>query len=379
MSTTTAMLLTPAGRGAVATIRVQGPLACQVVERCFRPLSRRSIAQQPLGRILFCRWGAEPGEEVVACRLSYEVIELHCHGGLVASRLILDDLATEGCQVQAFAATSAGDDLLRHEAHVALAQCRTERTASILLEQHQGRLEHACRRLQQLIADGALELAADQFQRLLDWSRLGLHLASPWKVVLAGRPNVGKSSLINAVLGFERAIVFDQPGTTRDAVTAETALDGWPVELADTAGLRSSGDEIELAGMQRTMQQAARADCLLLVFDASAKWSAEDQQLLETYPQALVVRNKVDQAAGDTRPIGLPTAATTGQGVAELIQAVVARLVPNQPPPDIAIPFTGRQIAWLTKARQAAAAGDQSRAAACLDSFFANLASPPAS
>ena len=98
-------------------------------------------------------------------------------------------------------------------------------------------------------------------------------------MVIAGPPNVGKSSLINALLGFQRAIVFDLPGTTRDVVTAVTALDGWPVELSDTAGLRSSDDPLELAGIEQAHRQAAAADCLLLVFDASQPWSARESAI----------------------------------------------------------------------------------------------------
>ena len=85
-----------------------------------------------------------------------------------------------------------------------------------------------------------LQAAAARIREWLAWEDFGLHLTRPWNVVLAGRPNVGKSSLINALLGYTRSIVFDQPGTTRDVVTAATAIDGWPIELSDTAGLRES-------------------------------------------------------------------------------------------------------------------------------------------
>ncbi len=84
---------------------------------------------------------------------------------------------------------------------------------------------------------------------VLRWTDLGTHLATPWRVVLAGAPNVGKSSLINALLGYGRAIVFDQPGTTRDVVTADAAIEGWPITLADTAGLHDASDATESAGI----------------------------------------------------------------------------------------------------------------------------------
>ncbi len=123
---------------------------------------------------------------------------------------------------------------------------------------------------------------------------LGLHLTKPWQIVIAGPPNVGKSSLLNAFVGYQRAIVFDQPGTTRDVVTAATAIDGWPVQVSDTAGLRSSADPLETAGADSAAQQARAADCLLLVFDASQHWTAGNQQLIDAWPQAVVVGNKCD-------------------------------------------------------------------------------------
>ena len=89
---------------------------------------------------------------------------------------------------------------------------------------------------------------------------LGLHLARPWQVVVAGPPNVGKSSLINALAGYPRAIVHWAPGTTRDAVTVETVLDGWPVELCDTAGLRTAGDAVERAGIELARRKMAQAE-----------------------------------------------------------------------------------------------------------------------
>jgi tRNA modification GTPase len=88
-------------------------------------------------------------------------------------------------------------------------------------------------------------------------------------VVIAGPPNVGKSSLINALLGYQRAIVFDQPGTTRDVLTATTAIDGWPVELADTAGIREGDDAIETEGVARALAEIRAADLVVEVWDAS--------------------------------------------------------------------------------------------------------------
>ena len=108
---------------------------------------------------------------------------------------------------------------------------------------------------------------SQQIAILLARADLGRHLVRPWSVVLAGPVNVGKSSLINALAGYGRSIVHHAPGTTRDAVTAATAIDGWPVELCDTAGLRPAATPVERAGIERAQERLAQADLAVLVFD----------------------------------------------------------------------------------------------------------------
>jgi tRNA modification GTPase len=139
--------------------------------------------------------------------------------------------------------------------------------------------------------------------------------------------------------------VFDEPGTTRDVVTVTTAIDGWPVELADTAGLRNSADELEALGIARARKQMAAADVLLLVFDATQSWTSEDAELVAQWPKAIVIFNKCDlaQRSTDTEP-GVFTSAVTRQGIDELIRRLGQRLVPNPPPPGSAVPFTTGQL-----------------------------------
>ena len=133
-----------------------------------------------------------------------------------------------------------------------------------------------------------------QLRRFDTWSDVGMHLTNPWRVAIGGPPNVGKSTLINALVGYQRAIAFDQPGTTRDVVTAMTAIDGWPVELSDTAGLRTSDEPLEQAGVQRRRAELRRADLTVLVFDLIQPWTSEIQQLCEGQRPSIVVHNKAD-------------------------------------------------------------------------------------
>ena len=129
-------------------------------------------------------------------------------------------------------------DPIRAAAIALLADARTERTAAILLDQYNGAWGRALANIRTSLSAARTASAAAQIQSLLRLEPLAAHLVQPWRVVVIGPPNVGKSSLTNALLGFQRTIVHDQPGTTRDAVAIQLAIDGWPVELVDTAGLR---------------------------------------------------------------------------------------------------------------------------------------------
>ncbi len=252
----------------------------------------------------------------------------------------------------------------------ALAAARTERTAAILLDQYHGALGRALDDIQQAIDRGDRSTARRQIDELFARIELGRHLVQPWQVVLAGRVNVGKSSLLNALAGYARSIVHVTPGTTRDAVTLTTAIDGWPVELCDTAGLRVGGDAIERAGIERARERLARADLIILVGDRSAIWSKEDQALVDQWPTALLVQNKCDlpPAPGD-RPQGLSTSAVRGDGVEELLANVAGRLVPCPPPDGAAVPFTTPQIEMLSHFDAAVGRGVADGGRATKDAF----------
>jgi len=370
--------LTPPGRGAIATLLVEGPGAEKLVQARFRTQSGRPLASYAQDQLAFGHYAIpteeEPsplgGEEVVIRRHSPESIEIHCHGGFAALDMIQKTLLERGGEVIAWADWVAGHhtDPIAVAARLALAEARTERTARILLDQYEGALRRASEAVRQALDHRDAPSALRQIEALLARARIGRHLVDPWRVVLAGRPNVGKSSLANALLGYSRAIVHPTPGTTRDVVTAVTAIDGWPVELADTAGLRPATEEVEQAGIELARRQRAAADLILLVIDSNRPWSEEDQRLADAMPGALRIHNKVDHLPAN-RPAafgGFATSALTGQGIEALLREIAVRLVPDPPCNGAAVPFTPHHVELLEAARVALQRGNMAEASAVL-------------
>jgi tRNA modification GTPase len=346
MTETVAACLTPPATGAIATLAVRGPAAWNVVRALFRP----PLPDAPeVGRVWYGWLGGAVADEVVLSVRAVRPLpwlEIHCHGGPQVVRLLLGLLAERGaraCPWQDFARLTA-DDPLQALAATALASAPTLRTAAILLDQYHGAFRRA-------LGEEAAGVA-----RLARFAALGRHLVDPWKVVLAGAPNVGKSSLLNALAGYRRSIVAPTPGTTRDVVTTTVALDGWPVELADTAGLRQDTGALEGQGIERARGAAASADLCLWVLDASAEPVWPDLPPGRVLP----VVNKVDLApAWDlARATGAAqVSARTGAGLPELCGAIVRRLVPDTPGPGEAVPFTPALCDAVEEAHAHLAAG----------------------
>jgi tRNA modification GTPase len=348
--------LTPPGHGALATLGLHGPRAWGAACELFRLRSGAALPEVPgPGRFWLGRAGAGVADDVVLAVKHAEPVwlELHCHGGREVVRFLLELFEARGlsvCTWQEFLRHTAPDPI-RAAAAAALAAATTARAAAILLDQYQGALGQA---LDAVLAalDGEHTAAAEELLAGLDRrSELGLHLAAPWRVTVAGAPNVGKSSLVNAIAGYQRSVVAATPGTTRDVVTTQLALDGWPVELADTAGLRGEAGAVEVQGIRQAREAARAADLCLWVLDASAEpvWPGADAG-----PVRLVV-NKVDlpPAWGLARAEGAPrVSARTGEGVAGLCAAVARWLVPEPPPPGAAVPFTAEQVGAITEAHR---------------------------
>jgi tRNA modification GTPase len=380
-----ASVLTPAGRGAVAVVAAAGQGAVVAVDASFHAANGRSFAQQERDRIVFGHWtSGEHREEVVLLRGEGDALEVHCHGGAAAVERILAALDAAGCEIMPWQAWPEGkspNEIVR-EASIALAAATTRRTAAILLDQLNGALEREIAAARQELHQGNLVAAQKRLAALLASSHLGHHLTHPWQVAIAGRPNVGKSSLINALVGYQRAIVFDQPGTTRDVLSAETAVDGWPVRLTDAAGIRATTDPLEAEGVARARTQLSQADLVLWVLDASAipvscdvfetamRELAEEGGALAKDAYPLVVLNKIDLLAHGPRashPAVIAVSALVGSGIDALLAAIADRLVLTPPGRGEAVPFTDRQASLLDSALHAIHQVDAQAATGRLD------------
>jgi tRNA modification GTPase len=360
--TTHFCLLTPPGRAAIATISIRGLDAIALVSGLFRPASGKPLTTFGIGRAIFGRFetAATTSEDLVVGLLAPDELEIHCHGGRAAVEAIGEALVAAGAAQLTPAAWThqQQSDPIAADALLALAEARTERTAAILLDQYRGALRRELTEIDKALGKND-PAAANTLNQLLASAGLGLHLTNPWKVVITGPPNAGKSSLMNALLGYQRSIVFHEPGTTRDVLTATTAIDGWPIELADTAGLRNVGraapatsaaNLIESEGIARAYSQIASADLVILVADTTASW---DESLYQEVSRAacrppLIVHNKLDLVPPSAdRRTGIPTSAVTSLGLDDLCRAIATALVPLPPSPGTAVPFTMNQITAL--------------------------------
>jgi len=341
MTPTSVAVVTPPGSGAIAVLSVRGPRAWEVIRSQFRTGRGRSLPDCPsYPAIWFGRFGRDVSDEIILTARGCESLELHCHGGRRVVRWLLDVLRSQGLDEVAW-----WDESHSHYADPIavglLPFARTVRTASILLDQASGEYDRAV----ETIEHGGAEASALP-EVLRRNSRVGRHLVQPWTVAIAGAPNAGKSTLLNALAGFARSIVSPIPGTTRDAVSVSLAFDGWPVDLIDMAGLRETADLIEGEGIARARQAALTSDLCLWLMDATGPPHASNVEIaseLGRDPRStVVVFNKCDlmRLPDEVMPDAPRVSATTGAGLPELAALIASKLVPHPPAPGDPVPFT---------------------------------------
>jgi len=418
--------MTPPGRGGIAVLRCVGPGAEPALMACFRPArAKRGAPPDPTGGVRVPRpacpavlrpsgtahgrtsrpWhtavhvgrGTPPAgglayghildaegrplDEVILCHLNEPaagaagdpvqppIFEINCHGGPAAVAAVsrrLAELGLERVDPDRLLEIE-GQPRIDRNARRLLRTARTPLAARILLDQLGGALTRALAPVAERLTSGRTAEACEAVGALLSrWDHCGRFLADPPRIVIAGRPNVGKSTLLNRLVGADRAITSPAPGTTRDYVEAEAALDGVPVVLVDTAGLGEGRDALERLGVERARGELARASLVLYLLDASEGAGAEDEAVLRSLGErGLAVWNKVDLAP---RPLGEPgVSALLGEGVAALTATILARLGYQSVAAGDAVPFTAEQAKILADVRQLARAGKADAARRALE------------
>ena len=376
---TIAAIATAPGRGGVAVVRVSGPEAFSVGRKVTSAdgrvvgwsadrMTNRISAQHALFYDLPSEHRSiRPSEHVIDEGIllvfkgpnSYtgeDVIEFQCHGGTVTPRRVLSACLAAGARLarrgefteRAF--LNGRLDYAQAESVLDLIDAKTVRAADAALEGLSGRRARECRALYESALDLStrLEHALDidegelppdflssvnsqlstlnsRLRAAISKAAEGRLLKSGALVVLAGPPNVGKSSLLNALLDENRAIVSDSPGTTRDSIEAWIDLDGWPIRLVDTAGLRETNDEVEGEGVKRSEDLIAKADVVVGLGNVGI-WKYENGGMVELsngeMGKFIAVHSKCDLGRGE----GLNVSAKTGEGLDELRRAIVAKL-----------------------------------------------------
>ncbi len=372
-------VLTPPGRGAIATVGVLGSQATTLVAGRFQAASGRSLTAYPLGRVLFGSWRhastSMASEEVVVVQSAEDQVDVHCHGGDVAAGSIVQtlvDAGAEHCEVSDWLEQRVPDTIQR-DALAALLGAETERAAAILLNQYRGALRTELQQVTNALQNQQIDESRHRLEQMQQAGLLGIKLTQPWRVVVAGPPNVGKSSLVNSILGYDRSIVHGQPGTTRDRVETRAVLSGWPFLLSDTAGLRDADEVTEAAGISRARESIQQADLVLWVRELTALDDSRQPPGELSDCRMILVASKSDLLAGPL-PAGLgdwiSTSSRNGDGIERLKSTIVERLVPISLSTTAAVPFTEAQRLAIDRALEALASQDGEAARLALEKLL---------
>jgi tRNA modification GTPase len=368
MDTIVAIATSP-GRSAIGVIRLSGPQSLNILrsltrDEAFEPTPKQVFLKQIVG---------ESGEQLDSALVTYfvaphsftgeEMVEISCHGSPVILRRVLDETQNLGARIAEpgeftlRACRNGKMNLSQAEAIRDLINAQTDAAAAQAMRQLNGELSAALlpakEKLIQIIVrlESALEFVEDDLpqiqvedikrqlagviamvEKLAATFATGHALREGIKVAIVGSPNVGKSSLFNKLVGMNRAIVTEIAGTTRDSISESIALNGVPVVLTDTAGIREATDRIEEIGIERTRQAMADADLLVVVIDGNAKLSSEDRAIVAraTTARSVIAINKCDlpneleidqELAGRLKMVHV--SALTGEGLQRLATAIL--------------------------------------------------------
>ena len=364
------------GQGSVAIVRISGAQAEPIGRQLFEAPGRQSWASHRVlyGHVVDPASGERVDEALLLLMKAprsftrEDVVELQCHGGLEAVRRVLELVLTAGArpagpgEFSQRAFLNGRLDLTRAEATVELINARGRRAAQLAMAGLDGGLQRRIGALRTRLLDQLAELEARvdfeddlppldpaavttelvavraELERLVLDARQGQLLREGLRVAIVGRPNVGKSSLLNLLSRRDRAIVTDLPGTTRDLLESELVLDGVPLTLLDTAGIRPTEDPLERLGIERSRGALAAADAVLLLFDLADGWTAADAELRALVPDGVplllvgnkadLLGNKADPVDASSRPVApadLTISARTGSGREALARQLLQR------------------------------------------------------
>ncbi|MCU9593868.1 tRNA uridine-5-carboxymethylaminomethyl(34) synthesis GTPase MnmE [Caldibacillus thermolactis] len=336
---TIAAISTPLGEGAIGIVRLSGPDAFNIIDKVFKSPSGKKLSEVNshtihYGHIVDPKT-KETIEEVMVSVMKApktftreDVVEINCHGGILSVNRVLQLVITNGARLaepgeftkRAF--LNGRIDLSQAEAVMDLIRAKTDRAADVALEQLDGRLSRLIKRLRQEILevlaqvevnidypeyDDVEEMTNNMFkqkalyvqkeiEKLLRTAQQGKILREGLKTVIIGRPNVGKSSLLNTFVQENKAIVTDIPGTTRDVIEEYVNVRGVPLKLVDTAGIRETEDIVERIGVERSRKVLQEADLILLLLNYNDPLTDEDRRLFDTIHgmDAIIVINKTD-------------------------------------------------------------------------------------
>ena len=366
-----AAIATPLGEGGLAVVRLSGANAFAVADKCFLPVGKSSLKPSvaPTHTIQFgkiTRDGAAIDEVLLAVLRAprtftrEDTVEISCHGGLLPAKLVLDALLASGArqaepgEFTKRAFLNGRIDLAQAEAVADLIHSRTELALTAANEQLAGKLS---RRINQLRDDLMLTLAHVEahldfpdedispdtkekltqrlengiafMDELLRTANEGQILRRGIRAAIIGRPNAGKSSLLNQLLGHDRAIVSHLPGTTRDTIEETANIRGIPVVFIDTAGLRESHDEIEREGIRRSRESLTHSEFILHVLDSSESLTTADENYFSEFAdkKRIIVCNKTDLPVKLNLPENLlspvvDVCSVSGQGIESLKDAI---------------------------------------------------------